>query len=112
MLKPYKISLNRIHDKVQITEGEESLLLTVEGDAARMVAALTEAQKALKALNNDSTDGEKQQAALTFAQSIFGNAQAAKLVEFYRGDALCVIDVCGRYFSERLAKLISKAQKK
>lgn len=112
MLKPYKISLNRVHDKVQITEGDEHLLLTVEGDAARLIAALTEAQKTLKALNDDSTDGDRQEAALQFAQAIFGRAQAAKLVEFYRGDALCIIDVCGRYFSERLAKVIAKAQKK
>ena len=108
----YRITLNRVHDKVQVNEGGEHLILTVEGDAARMVAALTDAQKTLKALTNDSTEGERQEAALKFAQAIFGNSQAAKLVEFYHGDALCIINVCGRYFSERLAKLIARAQKK
>lgn len=112
MFKPYTISLNRIHDRVQITEGDESLLLIVEGDAARMVSALTEAQKVLRGLNNDSDEGERKQAALTFAQAMFGNAQAVKLIDFYHGDALCVIDVCGRYFSGRLAKLIGNAQKR
>lgn len=108
----YKISLNRIRDKVKINEGSDSLVLAVEGDAMRMVAALTAAQKTLKGLTNESTEGDRQAAALQFAQAIFGNAQAAKLVEFYNGDALCIIGVCGRYFSERLAKLIARAQKK
>ena len=112
MLRPYKISLNRVHDKVLITEGDEQLLLVVDGDAARMIAALTEAQKTLKGIGEESTEGERQEAALQFAQAIFGRAQAARIVEFYHGDALCIIDVCGRYFSDRLAKIIAKTQKK
>ena len=36
----YKISLNRIHDRVRITEGDEHLDLRVDADPMRMVAGL------------------------------------------------------------------------
>ena len=43
----FKITLNRIHDKVRITEGDEHLELRVDGDPMRMVAGLNEAQRRL-----------------------------------------------------------------
>ena len=36
----YSLSLNRIHDKVRINEGDEHLLLKVDGDPMRMVAGI------------------------------------------------------------------------
>lgn len=108
----FHITLNRIHDKIRITEGDEALTLAVEGDAMRMVAGLSQAQKQLQSLNNNSTEDEANGAALYFAAVIFGKEQAEKLLEFYRGDAGCVINVCGKYFEQRLGKLITKAQKK
>ena len=41
-----------------------------------------------------------------------GEEQAKALEEFYRGDAGCMITLCGTYFSKRLSKLITEAQKK
>ena len=108
----YKISLNRIHDRVRITEGDEHLDLRVDADPMRVVAGLNEAQRRLKTITDESTDEERNDITLYFAGVIFGSEQAAKLMDFYHNDAACVINVCGRYFSDRLAKLIEKAQRR
>lgn len=107
----FKLSLNRVHDTVRVTEGPDRLDLRVDGDAGRMIAGLTQAQKRLQAAMDQGDDGQRD-AAMYFAGVIFGADQAAALMEFYRGDAGCVIGICGRYFSARLSKLIEKAQKK
>ena len=108
----YEISLNRVHDIVRIREGGESLRLIVDGDPMRMVAGLNEAQKTLKTINNESTDEDKLAAAEYFAEVIFGKEQADQLLSFYRDDPICVINVCGTYFRDRLGNIITKAQKK
>lgn len=108
----FKLSLNRVHDAIMITEGDDTLKLHVDGDPMRMVAGLSQAQKRLQAINNESTVEEQRLAAEYFAQVIFGKEQAAQLMSFYHNDAGCVISVCGKYFEQRLGKLITKAQKK
>lgn len=108
----YKISLNRIHDRVRITEGDERIDLRVDADPMRMVAGLNEAQRRLKMITDESTQEERNGSALYFAGVIFGAEQAARLMEFYHDEAACVINVCGRYFSDRLSKLIEKAQRR
>ena len=109
---PFKLSLNRVYDKVRISEGSESLLLSVDADPMRMVAGLNQAQKAMQAITSESTEEETKAAAAYFAGVIFGPGQAEQLMEFYHGDAACVINVCGKYFAERLSKLIARAQKR
>lgn len=108
----FTLSLNRVHDRVRIVEGDERLELRVEGDPNRMVAGLNDAQKRLRALTGDSSEDDQRGAALYFAGVMFGEEQARALLDFYHGDAACVINICGRYFSDRLAKLIGKAQKR
>lgn len=108
----YRMTLGRVRDRVRVEESGEALVLTVNGDAARMVAGLTRAQAYMKTLNDESGEDEKKEAAMMFAGAIFGKDQAQKLIEFYGGDPLCAIDLCGRYFQERLSKKITKAQKK
>ena len=108
----YKISLNRIHDRVRITEGDERLELRVDADPMRVVAGLNEAQRRLKTITDESTEESKKEIAQYFAGVIFGGEQAAQIMDFYHDDAACVISVCGRYFSERLARLIERAQKR
>ena len=51
-------------------------------------------------------------AARYFAGVIFGSDQAEKLIDFYHGDGLCVINLCAKYMTGRLNKLIAKVQKK
>lgn len=112
MFKAFEISLHRVHDRVNIREGGESLALQVDADPMRMVAGLTQAQKMMQGLTEESTEDQQRDTALYFAGVIFGKEQAESLLAFYHNDAACVINVCGQYFSARLGKLISKAQKK
>ena len=112
MFRPFKISLHRVHDKVKITEGGEALSLYVDADPMRVVAGLSQAQKMLQALTEESTDEERDNAARYFAQVIFGKEQAEQLMAFYHNDAACVINVCGQYFEKRLGKIITNAQKR
>ena len=108
----YEMTLNRVHDTLRIREGDETLTLTVNGDAMRMVAGLNKAQTKLKALTNESTDEEVREAAKYFASVMFGNEQAEQVMQFYAEDPACVINVCGQYFRERLAGKITAVQKK
>ena len=108
----FNIRLNRIHDTVRITEGEDKLILKVNGDPNRMVAGLSKAQKMLTAVNDETPEEEIRNGAEYFATVLFGEEQAKKLFEFYRDDAGCVINVCGQYFANRLKTLIIKAQKR
>lgn len=55
----YKISLNRIHDKVRITEGDEHLDLRVDSDPMRVVAGLNEAQRRLKTITDTMPDEDR-----------------------------------------------------
>lgn len=110
--KGYELSLNRVHDTVSIREDTETLRLTVNGDAQRMVAGLNRAQKKMKEITEETTDEQVMQTAQYFAAVIFGNEQAEKLLAFYANDPVCVIDVCGKYFKERLADKIAAVQKK
>ena len=110
--KGYKITLNRVHDAVTIKEGDETLKLTVNGDAMRMVAGLNKAQQKMLALKDDSADDEVKECAEYFASVIFGKEQAEKLTAFYADDPGCVISVCGQYFKNRLAGKIAAVQKK
>lgn len=108
----FTMSLNRVHDRVRIVEGGERLELRVDADPMRMVAGLNEAQKRMRALTDDSTPEQQNEAAQYFAAVIFGEEQARALMDFYHNDAACAINICGKYFSDRLAGLISKAQKR
>ena len=89
----YELTLNRVHDTITIREGGETLPLTVNGDAMRIVAGLSKAQKKLQELKDDSTDAEVKESAEYFASVIFGKEQAAKLMAFYADDPGCVISV-------------------
>ena len=108
----YEMTLNRVHDTITVREGTERLTLTVNGDAMRMVAGLNKAQAKMKGVTEETPDEEVKEVAEYFAAVIFGKEQAAKLMAFYAEDPGCVITVCGRYFSERLAGKITEAQKR
>lgn len=107
--KPYQMTMHHVHDRVRFSEGYDSLSLLVDEEPDRMVAGLIEAQKLMKAIQTQE-DAEK--AARFFAGVLFGDAQAEKLLEFYHQNAACVLEVCCRYFADRLQKLITKAQKR
>ena len=112
--KPYKMTLNRVHDTLIVTEGNERLTLAVDGDSMRIVAGINAAQKKMDELTKkeNPTEDEIRDAADFFATVIFGKEQAEKLFAFYGNDPGCVISVCGQYFKNRLADRIAKVQRK
>lgn len=108
----YTVSMGRVHDRIRVREGNDSIILTVDSDPMKMVAGMSQVQENMKKISEESTDEQLKEAALHFATVIFKDAQAHQLMDFYDGDAGCVINVCGTYFAQRLSKKISKAQKK
>lgn len=105
-INPYTVS-----DKVTFRNVDKTLTLYVRGDASAFVSGLKKAQGKLNEITNDSDECEKVNGARFFAQTLFGEDQGNALIDFY-GDPLPVIKVCGIYFQKRLAKKITKAQKK
>ena len=110
--RKYTMSLNRVHDSIRVKEGNDTLDLTVDADPMRMVAALNKAQKILKGVDDNSSEEDIRSAALLFTSAIFGDIQAHQIMEFYHDDAGCVINLCGRYFADRLSGIITKVQKR
>ena len=106
------LTLGRVYDTVKIKEGGETLILHVNSDPARMVVGISQAQKRLVEIKADTPEDERDETARFFSGVIFGAEQTQKLFDFYYGDSSCVIAVCGKYFSSRLSKLITKVQKK
>ena len=106
------LSLGRVYDTVKITEGGETLVLHVNNDPSRIVIGLNEAQKRLQSIDENTTEEERAEIARFFSSVIFGDEQTKKLFDFYYGDPMCVISIASKYFSERLAKKITKAQKR
>ena len=111
MFKRNEINPYSVSDKVTFRNVDKTLTLTVRGDAASLVVGLKKAQNKLGELNDESDECERVNAARYFARTIFGEEQGDKLVDFYN-EPLAIISVCGMYFQKRLAKKITKAQKK
>ena len=109
-----EITLHRIHHTVIINENGEKLKLVVNADPMRLVAGLNKAQRKLTETisTEDVTDEALKEAAEFFSAVLFGKEQTEKLMDFYAGDAACVINVCGQVFKDQLIDKITKAQKK
>ena len=106
-INPYSIS-----DRVRFRNLDKTLDLNVRAAASTLVVGIRAANEKMVALRDDSPEKEKAEAAMEMAGNIFGKEQASMLMEFYNGDSLAVVNACYLYFSTRLAKLITKAQKK
>ena len=105
-INPYSVS-----DKAVFRNVDKTLPLYVRSDAAGIVVKLKQAQEKLKEITDESDECERMNVARFFARSIFGEEQGDSLVDFYN-DPLAIISACGIYFENRLAKKITKAQKK
>lgn len=108
----HKISLGLVRDRVAAVEGNDKLELIVSERANTIMHKLGIAQKGLEALGNSPKDQDRERVALQFASALLGEKQAQELLSFYQNDPNCVIDWCGKYFSARLSKKITRAQKK
>ena len=100
-----------VEDKATFRNVDKTLTLYVRNDAASLVTGLKKAQEKLKEINDESDECERVNCARFFARTLFGEEQGDKLIDFYN-EPLAVITVCGMYFQKRLAKKITKAQKK
>ena len=109
----YKITLNRVHDLIEVREGMEHLILRVDADPVWIVYLINKLEPRLNSIKKEEeAKQEAESIARELCSAIFGKAQMERLFELYNGDAICVISVCSKYFSERLVKLITKAQKR
>ena len=106
------LSLGRVYDTITISENGSKLQLHVNADPSRLVVGLSQAQKRLQTINEETTEEERADISRFFSTVIFGEEQTESLFNFYYGDPSCVVAVCGKYFADRLGKLITKAQKK
>ena len=112
MFRKKDLSLGRVYDTITIREGNDRLVLHVNNDPNRIVIGLNEAQKRLKMIDKDTSNEDRAEIARFFSSVIFGDEQTQKIFDFYYGDAMCVISIASKYFTERLAKKITEAQKK
>lgn len=103
----FKMKSGRVRDRVQF---DGDLILDVDSDAFRMMSNIYAAGEAISQLTPKSTTEDLSAAARAFAAAIFGHEQAKQLMDFYHGDATCVLNMCGKYFSLRLKSKITKAQ--
>ena len=108
----FNITLNRVRDKITVKEGNEKIILRVDKDPRIIAIELKTAQKALSEIKDDSSTVKKITAAKSLSEAMFGEEQTKTLFRFYSDDPGCVVTICGMYFEKRLAKLITKAQKK
>lgn len=109
----FRITLNRVRDKITVKEGDEKMILSVDSDARVIITKIRNAQEMLVKVNKpEATDEERAAAAIEFSRAIFGPDQTDKLYQFYNWDYSCVITICGLYFEKRLRKKIAAAQKK
>ena len=99
-------------DRVRFRNNDEVLELQVKADAPFLVSNIMKVNKRFSGLSEVSPESEQRESALFFAEAVFGRKQAEKLMEFYDNEPLAVINACGIYFRERLAKKITKVQKK
>lgn len=112
MFGKYEVDPFPVHDSLNVRNGNDTIALSVKADPAIMVVNLNKAQKKLEALTDKTSEEDRIETAKFFAETIFGKEQAEQLLKFYDNDPIAVITVCGKYFSERLSKLLTKAQKK
>ena len=108
----FRITLNRVRDKITVKEGNEELTLRVDKDPRVIAIELKTAQKALSEIKDDSTAVSRIQAAKSLSEAMFGAEQTKSLFRFYSDDPGCVVTICGMYFEKRLAKKIARAQMK
>lgn len=111
MIFRHEINPFPVSDKVVFRNVDKTLTLTVRADASSLVMGLKRANERLSGMTDETPDKEKAEVARLFASAIFGQEQGDSLCRFY-ADPLAVVNACGLYFKERLAKKISNAQRR
>ena len=105
-----RISLNHVRDTVYAAEGQDRLRLYVDDDAMALARRIRRCLEDIEEAKKDA--GKIESAAVRFAEAVLGTEQTQELLEFYHGNPLAVFEWVSKYFSARLAKKITKAQKR
>ena len=108
----YEISLNRVHDRFDVKEGNERLVMQVDSDPRMIVTKIRNANEKIQEAQKNGSEEKREQAVRTFSEAMFGKEQTDSLLAFYNGDYSCVMTICALYFEKRLSSKITKAQKK
>lgn len=109
----YKLSLKHVHDLIEVREGDERLVLRIDADPVSIVHMINKIEPRLNSIHKqEEAENEAESIAREYCGTIFGRKQMMKLFELYNGNAESVLDMCCRYTTDRLIKLITKAQKK
>ena len=109
----YRVSLGRVHHLVEVREGTETLLLRADADPMDLARMINGLEPRLNAIRDEAqAELEAEGIAREFCAAVFGEAQTEQLFGFYNGSAACVLAFVGKYFTEKLGREITKAQKK
>ena len=111
MFRKREINPFPVSDKVTFRNVDKEITLYVRANASALVLGLKNVNERLNAFADSANEDEHKAVARAFADTLFGAEQGEKLYDFY-GEPLAVITACGMYFKDRLAKKITKAQKK
>ena len=110
--KKNEINPFTVSDRVRFRNIDRTLDLEVRSGASALVLGMNRVQEQFQSLKDDSSEEERLEASRSYAETLFGKEQAEKLIAFYDNDYLAIINACTLYFSKRLSKLITKAQRK
>ena len=104
------LTLGHVHDRITVKEGNEKMTLTVDEDVTMLARKCKEALNVIERAREDVS--ARAEAGLALSKAIFGEQQTARLLDFYNGNELSVLEIAARAFSLRLAKQIDRAQRK
>jgi len=109
----YTFSTNRVRDQIRIVEGAEELRLRVDVDPMQIMPEINRAKDLLTAVSNAPENTEALRAAAeAWAGCMFGKEQTEQLAAFYGHNYLSILNACTGYFTQRLSRLLLKAQRK
>ena len=101
--------MRTVHDKVTFYAGNEKVTLRVDKDGWKIITDLNAVREKLAEVTPENMTERVDDCAKAFAQAIFGEEQADRLVALF-GNPVSVINVCEQYFRKYLNKKITKTQ--
>lgn len=104
------LTLNHVHDRITVKEGNERITLLIDADVTDLAR---KCKTALSVIERAREDPEARAGAgLALSKAIFGEAQTRRLLDFYGGNEVAVLEISVKAFTMRLASQIEKAQRK
>ena len=110
MLFNRALTLGHVHQRITVKEGEDTLRLLVDSDVTALAGRCKNALSLIEKARKD--ESVRKEAGVALARAMFGEEQTKKLLEFYGGNELAVLEISARAFTLKLARQIDKAQRK